>query len=84
MGKILCQTQIIFVHAYGCLVPEQGVDVPAPVWFWCPNMTPVFNFVSGPCFLLDFRKSLVNLFANGTEAVIIQWNWSHSFGVENA
>jgi hypothetical protein len=54
VGEILCQTQIEFVHAYGCLVPELGVNVLAPEWFWCPKMTSVFNFISGPCFLLEF------------------------------
>jgi hypothetical protein len=29
--EVLCQPQVVFVHAYGCLVFEQRVDVLAPV-----------------------------------------------------
>jgi hypothetical protein len=53
--EILGQTQVIFIHAYGCLVLEQGVNVLAPVWFWCSEMTFVFNFFSGPHSLFDYQ-----------------------------
>jgi hypothetical protein len=52
--EVLCQTQVIFTHDYCRLVFEQGVDVPAPVWFWCSKVALVFNFFSGPRSLLDF------------------------------
>jgi len=52
--EILCQAQVIFVHAYGRLVLEQGVDVLAPVWLWCSELAPVFNFFPIPHSLLDF------------------------------
>jgi hypothetical protein len=58
---------------------KQGVDVLAPVWFWCSEVTSVFNFFSGLHSLLDFWKLLVNLLTNGSEAVIIQWDRSVSF-----
>jgi len=31
MREVLCQSQVIFIHACGCLVSEQDVDVLAPV-----------------------------------------------------
>jgi len=52
--EVLCQSQVVIVHAYGRLVLEQGVNVVAPVWFWCSEVAPGLNFFSGPHSLLDF------------------------------
>jgi hypothetical protein len=37
MWEVLGQAQIVFVHADGCLMFEEGVDVPGPVYFPAPR-----------------------------------------------
>jgi hypothetical protein len=71
VGEILCYSQVLFVHADGGLVPEQSVDISASVCLWCSKMTSFLDLVPGPCFLLDFGQSLVDLVTNGSEAVVI-------------
>jgi hypothetical protein len=33
--EVFCQSQVIFIQAYGCLMFEQDVNVLVPVQFWC-------------------------------------------------
>jgi hypothetical protein len=84
MREILGQAQIIFVHADGHLVPEQGVNVFGPVLLLCSKMTFFLNLFSGPCFFLEFGQSFVDFIADGSDIVVISWNWGSVFGVDNA
>jgi hypothetical protein len=52
-SRVLGQAQVIFIQADGGLMSEQGVDLSGLVFFWSPQMASLFDFFSGPGFLLD-------------------------------
>jgi hypothetical protein len=65
-------------------VPEKGVHISGSVFLWCSKVTFFFNFSSGPCLLLDFGQSFIDLIAYDSDAVFIKWNWGSVLSVDNA
>ncbi len=51
---------------------DQYVDILTAIRFWSSKVASFFDFFPGPGSLLDFWQSLVDLLANGSEAVVVK------------
>ncbi len=63
---------------------DQYVDILTAIWFWSSKVASVFDFFPGPCSLLDFWQSLVDLLTDGSEAVVIERDRVLFFGTQDA
>ncbi len=51
---------------------DHDVEILTAIGFWSSKVASFFDFFPGPCSLLDFLQSLVDLLRNGSEAVVVE------------
>ncbi len=74
VGKVLSQSEVLFIHASCILVLVQDVILSLLVIFWNLQVTSFLNFVSGKSLLLHFREEMVDVLTYGPDEIISERN----------